>query len=79
MLVYIKDLQDELYDELMVCIEQKYEFLFMKCNGYWYYICYEEGNEYFFYCWKKENLNVEEEIMFNVNEMVEGYQIYWLF
>jgi len=79
MLAHTKGLQDELYDELTARIEQKYESLPTKRNGYWYYVRYEEGNEYPFYCRKKDNLQASEEIILNVNEMAKGHKVYRLF
>ena len=79
MLAHTKDLQDELYEELTARIEQKYESLPTKRNGYWYYIRYEEGNESPFYCRKEGTLDAEEEILLNVNEMAKGHKIYRLF
>lgn len=78
-LEHTKALQEDLYDELVARIEQKYESLPTKENGYWYYTRYEEGNEYPFYCRKKETMEADEEIILNVNEMAEGHQIYRLF
>jgi len=79
MLAHTKGLQDDLYNELVARIEQKYESLPSKRNGYWYYVRYEEGNEYPFYCRKKGNLAAPEEIILNVNEMSKGHEIYRLF
>lgn len=78
-MAHTKELQESIYDELVSRIEQKYESLPTKKNGYWYYVRYDEGNEYPYYCRKKGSLEAEEEIILNVNEMAEGYQIYRLF
>lgn len=78
-LAHTKDLQDQLYEELIARIEQKYESLPSKNNGYWYYVRYEEGSEYPFYCRKKGNLDAPEEILLNVNELSKGHEVYRLF
>lgn len=41
-------------------------------RGYWYYVRYEEGNEYPIYCRKLGNLEADEQIILNVNELAEG-------
>ncbi len=79
MMVHTNDLQEQLYNELVARIEKKYESLPTKKNGYWYYVRYEEENEYPYYCRKKGTLDAEEEIMLNVNEMSEGYDLYRLY
>lgn len=76
---HTKGLQDELYEELVSRIEQKYESLPTKENGYWYYTRYEEGNEYPFYCRRKGTMEAEEEIILNVNEMAKPHKVYRLF
>jgi oligopeptidase B len=77
-LEHTKGLQDEIYNELISRIEKKFESLPTKNNGYWYYTRYEEDGEYPFYCRKKENLEAEEEIILDVNQMAEGYEVYRL-
>ncbi len=78
-LAHTKALQDELYEELVARIEQKFESLPIKRNGYWYYVRYEEGNEYPFYCRKKGSLDAAEEVLLDVNEMARGHKTYRLF
>lgn len=72
-------LQQELYDELVARIPQADASLPVKENGYWYYSRFEEGNEYPFYCRKKDSMDAAEEIILNVNEMAKGYKTYRLF
>ena len=69
-------LQQAIYDELIERIEQKYESLPSKNNGYWYSTRYEEGKQYPLYCRKKENISANEEIMLDVNELAKGHQIF---
>ncbi|MDX2045147.1 MAG: S9 family peptidase [Chitinophagaceae bacterium] len=69
-------LQKKLYDELVARIEQKYESLPTKENGYWYYSRYDEDKQYPYYCRKKETTSAPEEIYMDVNEMAKGHQIY---
>jgi len=44
MLKHTEDLQKTIYDELVARIEQKYESLPARENGYWYYVRFEEGS-----------------------------------
>jgi oligopeptidase B len=76
MLKHTDKTQKTIYDELVARIDQKYESLPVKDNGYWYYIRYEEGKQYPLHCRKKDNLAAPEEIMINVNELATGKQIY---
>ena len=78
-LAHTQALQDEIYDELVARIEQKYESLPTKENGYWYYVRYEEGDEYPYYCRKKESMDAPEEVLLDVNEMAKGHKVYRLF
>ena len=45
MLKHTNDLQRKIYNELVGRIEQKFESLPVKKNGYWYYVRYEEGKQ----------------------------------
>jgi oligopeptidase B len=76
MLKHTEKTQKAIYDELVSRIDQKYESLPVKANGYWYYIRYEEGKQYPLHCRKKDKLDAPEEIMINVNELATGKQIY---
>jgi len=49
-----------------------------KSNGYFYITRYETGGQYPIYARKKENLEADEEILFNVNKMAEGFDYYAL-
>jgi len=46
MLKHTENLRNTIYEELVARIEQKYESLATRDNGYWYYIRYEEGKQY---------------------------------
>ncbi len=76
MLAHTKELQDKLYQEIVERIKKDDESVPYLKNGYWYYIRYEEGNEYPVYCRKKGNLKAQEEILLNVNELAEGYDYF---
>lgn len=78
MLADVKDLQEELYQEIIGRIAQTDISVPYRLNGYYYYTRYEEGKEYPFYCRKKGNLEAEEEIMLNGNELAEGHEYFQL-
>ncbi|MEM7109760.1 MAG: S9 family peptidase [Bacteroidota bacterium] len=73
---HTKDLQSQLYDEIVGRIKQTDESVPYLSNGYYYYTRYEQGGEYPIYCRKKGSLDAEEEVMMNVNKMAEGYGYY---
>lgn len=41
-------------------------------RGFWYYVRYEQGQEYPIYCRKQGSLENKEEIILDVNELAEG-------
>ena len=49
-----------------------------KLNGYWYITRFEKGYDYPVYSRKKETLEADEEVMFNVNEMAKDFEYYSL-
>src|ERR1051326_19111 len=73
-----EDLQKKIYDELVGRIEQKYESLPVKENGYWYYVRFEEGKQYPNNYRRKGTMNSREELLLDVNELSKGHKIYLL-
>lgn len=71
-----KELQGKLYNEIVGRIKQDDSTVPFFDNGYFYYVRYEEGQEYPLFCRKKGDLGTEEEIMLNVNEMAQGFDFY---
>jgi oligopeptidase B len=78
MLKHTEHLQKTIYDELVARIEQKYESLPTRQNGYWYNIRYEEGKQYPLYCRRKGDLTANEEVFLNVPQMAAGHQIFMI-
>ncbi len=76
MMKHTEGTQKKLYDEMVERIEQRYESLPTKQNGYWYYTRYTEKSQYPMYCRKKGLTNAPEQIMMDVNTLAEGHQIY---
>ncbi len=73
---HTKDFQEELFLEMKSRIKEDDSSLPYKRNGYWYSTRYETGKEYPIYSRKKENLEAEEEVLFNCNELAEGHEFY---
>src|SRR5438067_7831604 len=73
-----EDLQKKIYNELVGRIEQKYESLPVKENGYWYYVRFEEGKQYPNNYRRQGTMNAKEELLLDVNELSKGHKIYLL-
>jgi len=73
-----EDLQNKLYDEIVGRIEQKYESLPSRENGYWYYVRFEKGKQYPNNFRRKGMMSATEELLLDVNELSKGYKIYLL-
>ena len=72
-LLHTKDLQENIFDEIVGRIKKDDETVPYLDNGYYYYSRYEEGKEYAIYCRKKGFLDAQEEILLDANEMAKGY------
>ncbi|OAD42573.1 S9 family peptidase [Polaribacter atrinae] len=75
---YTKPFQEELFEEMKGRIKEDDSSVPYKDNGYFYITRYETGNQYPIYSRKKENLEAEEEVLFNVNEMAKDFDYYQL-
>lgn len=73
---HTKAFQKELFQEMKSRIKEDDASVPYKLNGYYYITRYETGKEYPIYSRKKENLNADEEIMFNCNELAEGHDYF---
>ncbi len=78
MTAHTKDFQEDLFEEMKSRIKEDDESVPYKYNGYYYITRYETGKDYPIYTRKKDSLDAEEEILFNVNEMAEGHTYYSL-
>ncbi|MCM4156064.1 S9 family peptidase [Gramella sp. AN32] len=75
---HTKQFQEDLFEEMKSRIKEDDESVPYKLNGYWYITRFEKGYDYPVYSRKKEILDAPEEILFNVNEMAEGFDYYSL-
>ncbi|GFD79205.1 oligopeptidase B [Tenacibaculum sp. KUL118] len=73
-----KEFQEELFQEMKGRIKEDDESVPYKKDGYFYITRYEKGQQYPIYSRKKETLEAEEEIMFNVNNEAKGYDYFQL-
>jgi len=71
-----EEFKDELFEELKSRIKEDDESVPYFYNGYYYITRYETGKDYPIFTRKKGSLDAAEEVMFNVNEMAEGYSYY---
>jgi len=76
-MAHTEPLQDTLYKEMVGRIKKDDSSVPVTDNGYEYYTRFEEGNDYAFYCRKKDGSN-EEFIILNGPKMAKGYAYFGL-
>ncbi|MDH3795652.1 MAG: S9 family peptidase [Flavobacteriaceae bacterium] len=76
MTAHTEAFQKELYEEMRGRIKEDDSSVPYKKHGYYYATRYEEGYEYPIYGRFKDNLDAEEEIMFNCNELAKGHEFF---
>ena len=75
---YTKDFQENLFQEMKGRIKEDDSSVPYKNNGYFYNTRYEVGKQYPIYSRKKGSLEAKEEIIFDVNQMAEGFEYFQL-
>ncbi len=75
---HTKQFKEELFEEMKSRIKEDDASVPFKSNGYFYITRYELGGQYPIYARKKETLEADEVILFNVNEMAKGHDYYAL-
>ena len=68
-----KDLQEQLFQEMVGRIKEDDSSVPYKKGNYYYYSRYETGGEYPIYCRKKGTLEAKEEVIVNGNELAKGH------
>ncbi len=76
MTAHTTELQKQLFEEMKSRIKEDDSSVPYFYNGYYYITRYETGKDYPIHTRKKENLDAEEEILFDVNEMAKEYSYY---
>lgn len=71
-----KQFQTNLFAEMKGRIKEKDESVPVYKNGYFYYTRSEEGEQYYKYCRKKENLDAPEEILLDVDALAKEHAYY---
>lgn len=69
-------LQEQLFQEMKARIKERDESVPYLKNGYYYYTRTEEGQQYFKFCRKKDQLNAKEEILLDIDAMATGCAYY---
>ena len=75
---FTKTFQEELFHEMKGRIKEDDSSVPIKSNNYFYSTRFEIGSQYPIYSRKKETLEAEEEILFDVNEMAKDFDYYQL-
>ena len=77
-LKHTESFQKEVFEEMKGRIKEDDSSVPYKKNGYFYITKFEKGQQYPVYTRKKESLEAEEEILFDVNELAKGHDYYSL-
>ncbi|MDZ4751970.1 MAG: S9 family peptidase [Flavobacteriales bacterium] len=76
-LAHTASFQEKLFEEMKGRIKEDDQSVPYKDNGYWYYTRFEKGQDYSFYCRKKDSMeNGTEEVLVNGPERAKGKD-YW--
>ncbi|WP_460219040.1 S9 family peptidase [Psychroserpens sp. MEBiC05023] len=70
---HTKAFEVDLFQEMKSRIKEDDSSVPYKYNGYWYIVRYEKGKDYPIYTRKKDNLEAEEELLFDCNKMAQGH------
>ena len=73
-----EEFQAKLFDEMKSRIKEDDSSVPYKMNGYWYLTEFQKGKEYPIHKRRKDSLENEDEILFDVNPMAEGHAYYKL-
>ncbi len=71
-----KTLQEELFAELKSRMAEEDDSAPIKDGDYYYYHRFETGKQYPIYCRKFKSLEMDEEIIFDVNQAAQGYDYF---
>ena len=76
MTAHTKDFKADLFEEMKSRIKEDDASVPYFYNGYYYITRFETGKDYPIFSRKKDSLEAEEEVMFDVNDMAKGYSYY---
>ncbi len=75
---HTNDFQTSLFEEMKGRIKEDDSSVPYKKNGYFYITKYQKGEQYPIFTRKKESLEAEEELLFDVNELAQGHDYFQL-
>ncbi len=73
---HTKEFQESLFQEMKSRIKEDDSSVPYKLNGYWYVTRYETGGEYPIYTRRKDSLDMEDELLFNCNELAKDHEFF---
>jgi oligopeptidase B len=76
MMSHLSGFKEKLYQEIIGRIRQTDMSVPYLDNGYYYFVRYEEGQEYPIYSRKKGSLDAPEEVMLDANELAKPFSYY---
>ncbi len=77
-MAHTEKFREDLFLEMKSRIKEDDQSVPYKENGYYYITRYEVGGQYPIYSRKKETLEADDEILFDVNKMAEGHEYFHL-
>lgn len=75
---HIKQFQEDLFEEMKSRIKEDDESVPYKKKNYYYITRFKKGNQYPIYSRKKESLETQEQVLFDVNELGKEFNYYKL-
>lgn len=78
MTAHLRPMRESLYEEMRGRIKEDDEMVPYFYNGYYYIRRFEAGKDYPIYLRKKENLQANEELLFDCNVLAEGHAFFQL-
>ncbi|MGB7212157.1 MAG: S9 family peptidase [Gemmatimonadales bacterium] len=69
----LKELEAQIYDEMLARIKQTDLSVPYRDNGYWYYTRTEEGKQYTIHCRRTGTMESPEEVVLDLNLLAEGH------
>ncbi|PKF61957.1 oligopeptidase B [Psychromonas sp. psych-6C06] len=74
----LKELQQELYEEMVARQEPELESVPYFKKGFWYLSRFDEGKDYSVYCRYKGTMEAPEEVFLDCNQRADGHEYYQL-
>lgn len=74
----LEDFTQDLFQEMKSRIKEDDSSVPYFLDGYWYQAKFEKGKDYPIYTRRKDHIEAEEKILFDVNQMAEGFDYYKL-